>query len=352
MRRNVGHVESGNDVESGSIPPCPIDCSGVSNFRFMNLLRFTPIYQERVWGGRELARVFGRSLPGEGPIGESWELSDRAEAQSVVAEGMMAGKTLNELWTNNRQEVFGPGLANHPAPRFPLLVKILDARDDLSVQVHPPEHQAVRLGGEAKSEMWHVVAAGPGARLYAGLRPGIGRAEFETAIRDGSVADCLAVHPVAAGDALFLPSGRVHAIGAGVLIFEIQQNSDTTYRVFDWNRKGLDGKPREIHIDESLEAIDFTDHHVALWRGEGGGDSVLADCPHFRVVRRDAAAGGVAELEDGDAVVIGVISGSLTTGGSVLRPGDFALAAAGASRVMVAGPDGARWLEAVVPPMS
>lgn len=323
------------------------DCPPKRNERAMNVIRFAPIYQERVWGGRGMESVFGRALPDLGPIGESWELSDREEAQSVVADGPMAGISLHELWTAHRESVFGPGLANHPSPRFPLLVKILDACDDLSVQVHPPADVAARLGGEAKSEFWHVVAATTDARLYAGLRPGIDREAFETALADGAVAGCLAVHPVHVGDSLFLPSGRVHAIGSGVMIFEVQQNSDTTYRVFDWNRMGLDGNPRALHVAESMASIDFADHDVRVTRD--AGDGVLADCAHFRVVRRAAGPDAPAALADGDAVVIGVISGSLESGDTILRPGDFALAVAGSGRAFTAGPDGASWLEAVIP---
>ena len=147
---------------------------------------------------------------------------------------------------------------------FRLLIKILDARDKLSLQVHPPAGQAAELGGEPKTEMWYIAEAAPGAELYVGLKRGVTRAEFEQKIKAGTVAECF--HRVACepGDAMFLPSGRVHALGAGLVIFEIQQNSDTTYRVFDWNRLGLDGKPRELHIPQSLASIDFNDFEPSL----------------------------------------------------------------------------------------
>jgi mannose-6-phosphate isomerase len=148
--------------------------------------------------------------------------------------------------------------------RFPLLCKILDARERLSLQVHPPASTAKKLKGEPKTEMWFIADAAPDASLYVGLKRGVTRAQFEEKIADGSVADCFSRIPVQAGDAMFLPSGRVHAIGDGLVIFEIQQNSDTTYRVFDWNRVGLDGKPRELHIAESLASIDFNDFEPAL----------------------------------------------------------------------------------------
>src|SRR5438045_243203 len=148
--------------------------------------------------------------------------------------------------------------------RFPLLIKILDAQEKLSLQVHPPAHKAVELKGEPKTEFWYVAHADAGAELFVGLKHGVSRREFEAKIRSGTVAECFHRVPVKAGDAMFLPSGRVHALGGGLVIFEIQQNSDTTYRVFDWNRVGLDGKPREVHIEQSLASINFDDFEPSL----------------------------------------------------------------------------------------
>jgi mannose-6-phosphate isomerase len=247
--------------------------------RFDRLLHFTPHYHTRVWGGRRLESVLHRTLPDDQPYGESWELVDRERDQSLVASGPLAGTSLHELWTHRRDEVFGGLLAGAESARFPLLIKILDCSDDLSIQVHPPASVAAVLGGEPKTEMWYVAHADPGARIYAGLRAGVTRERFERALEDGTVADC--VHRVGArtGDSLFVPSGRLHALGGGLLIYEIQQNSDTTYRVFDWNRLGLDGKPRALHVAESLQSIDFTDVEPSLVHG---GD-VLASCEYFRV---------------------------------------------------------------------
>ena len=159
--------------------------------------------------------------------------------------------------------------------RFPLLIKLLDAQEKLSLQVHPPAHLAAELGGEPKTELWHIADAAPGAELFVGLNRGVTRAEFERKLRDGSVAECFHRISVRAGDTMFLPSGRVHAIGAGLVIFEIQQNSDTTYRVFDWNRVGLDGHRRELHLAESLVSIDFNDFEPATLTSP----EVIA--PHF-----------------------------------------------------------------------
>ncbi len=196
------------------------------------------------------------------PIGESWEISDRPGDVSVIANGPLAGKDLRWLMEKHAADLLGG--AQPQRGRFPLLVKILDAQDKLSLQVHPPPAQAAALGGEPKTEMWYIAQAAPGAELYVGLKRGVTRAEFERKIKAGTVAECFHRVPVQPGDAMFLPSGRVHALGAGLVIFEIQQNSDTTYRVFDWNRLGLDGKPRELHIPQSLASIDFSDCEPSL----------------------------------------------------------------------------------------
>jgi len=223
-------------------------------------LTFHPIFKERVWGGRNLERLYQKPLPPKVPIGESWEITDRPEGVSVIANGPLAGKDLRWLMENHREELLG----NVKGERFPLLIKVLDCQETLSVQVHPPANVAEKLKGEPKTEMWYIADATPEACLYAGLKRDATRYDFEHRIQNGTVADVLHRIDVKAGDAMFLPSGRVHAIGAGNVIFEIQQNSDTTYRVFDWNRVGLDGKPREMHVRESLESIDFADFEPEL----------------------------------------------------------------------------------------
>jgi mannose-6-phosphate isomerase len=224
---------------------------------------FEPIFKDRIWGGRELEKLYGKELPAGKPIGESWEVSDRHGDESVIANGPLAGKNLRWLMENHAKEILG-GARPATENRFPILCKILDAREKLSLQVHPPASKAKELKGEPKTEMWYIADAAPDASLYVGLKRGVTRAEFEQKISDGSVADCFHKIPVKAGDTMFLPSGRVHAIGDGLVIFEIQQNSDTTYRVFDWNRTGLDGKPRELHIAQSLASIDFNDFEPKL----------------------------------------------------------------------------------------
>jgi len=293
---------------------CPSESPGLANRRKAGTttgvepITFMPIYMERVWGGRELERVYGRELPTkEAPYGEAWELVDRVEAQSVVDDGPFSGKTLHQLWSKHREEIFGVGMPE--SERFPILLKILDARDDLSIQVHPPAHLAALFGGEPKSEMWMIADCAPGAKLYVGLKRGIDRTAFERAIADGTVADCVHAIEPKAGDSIFIPSGRLHSIGAGVLIHEIQQNSDTTYRVFDWNRRGLDGQPRELHVVPSLASIDFDDIEPCMDVPDG---AILASCPYFIAERIDLAAGETADALDVDRfAILSILTGSL-----------------------------------------
>jgi mannose-6-phosphate isomerase len=219
-------------------------------------LTFEPLFQERIWGGRKLADLLGKNLPQGKRIGESWEIVDRPEAQSIVRQGPLSGRSLHDLWVNFRQELFGK-VPN--APRFPLLIKLLDARETLSLQVHPPQEIAESLGGEAKTEFWYVAAAEPNAEIFVGLRKSMTRDQFENALHSGTVADCVHAIPMKRGAAMFLPSGRFHAIGAGNLLVEVQQNSDTTYRVFDWNRVDDQGKSRQLHVDQALQCIDLND---------------------------------------------------------------------------------------------
>jgi mannose-6-phosphate isomerase len=243
-------------------------------------LIFEPLFMERVWGGRRLETLLGKHLPPGVRIGESWEIVDREEAQSVVHDGPLRGAILHELWCGKREAVFGPGLPN--APRFPLLCKLLDAQERLSVQVHPPAGAAPQLKGEPKTEMWYLLDAMLDSDLYAGLKQGVDRAAFEGALHNGHVAELLHSFPIKAGDAMFIPSGRIHAIGAGNLIVEVQENSDTTYRVFDWNRLGLDGQPRSLQIEESMASIDFQDFEPAVAEPRG---ETLVECAAFRVER-------------------------------------------------------------------
>lgn len=305
-------------------------------------IRFQALYQERVWGGRALASSLGRTLPGTQPIGESWELVDRPEAQSVVVGGVFAGQTLRTVIESKGADVMGP---KYPVSKpFPVLVKWLDCRERLSLQVHPPASVAPELGGEPKTENWYVAETVPGAGLLVGLKKGVSRAQFEKALQDNTLEQCVHRFPVAAGDSIFVESGRLHAIDAGNLILEIQQNSDTTYRVYDWGRVGLDGKPRKMHVTESLKSIKWDDFEPTPTRS-APTSGVLAECAEFRIRRVLLDRGEKLSFAAGEQPrILSVASGALASkagalkrGDNVLLPyaGDFTFEAAEASILLV-----------------
>lgn len=273
------------------------------------ILRFEPIYQERVWGGRALESAFGRTLPAASPIGESWEIVDRPEAQSVVRSGHFAGKTIRALIESNAAELMGPTWKASRA--FPVLVKWLDCCERLSLQVHPPARVASELKGEPKTENWYIAHSTADAHLLVGLRRGVTREQFEKAITGGTLENCIHHFKVAAGDSILVHSGQVHAIDAGNVILEIQQNSDTTYRVYDWGRVGLDGRPRQLHIQQSLRSIQWDDFEPAPVRG-APTSGVIADCPEFRIRRVVLGAGERLSVKAGEQPrLVSVVSGSV-----------------------------------------
>lgn len=293
---------------------------------------FEPLFMPRVWGGRRL-EAWGKALPPGEVIGESWELADREDAQSVVAVGPWAGRTLHDLWVTERQTVFGTrGIASR-APRFPLLVKLLDARATMSVQVHPPAAVAGALGGEPKSELWVVLEADAGAHLFLGLRGGVARAELEERLQaGGDVSELLHRVAIRAGDAAYVPSGRVHAIGAGCVIAEIQQNSDTTYRVYDFDRPGLDGEPRELHVEASLRSIDFSDAEPALLAPKA---TTLVDDEDVLVAARLTLGDDPQPAAPaGECAVLCPLQEDLRLGTTTVPPGRFVLAPAAAALTM------------------
>lgn len=315
-------------------------------------LTFEPRFKERVWGGRSLEIMYGKQLPPGVPIGESWEISDRPGDESVIQNGPLAGRTLRWLMQEHERDVLGDAT---PADgrRFPLLCKILDAREKLSLQVHPPA-RAKHLG-EPKAEMWYIAAAEPGAELFVGLTAGVTRETFERAIALGHVAECFHRIAVRTGDTMFLPSGRVHAIGAGLVIFEIQQNSDTTFRVHDWDRVGLDGRPRELHVTESLASIAFDDFEPPLVKTDPTRAgvfevSVLVDDPLFTVHLVHAKAAGEWRAQPSQLQVLACVNGSVSVRGSgrseTLRAGCFCLMPASLTDAVVESASNARFLVA------
>jgi mannose-6-phosphate isomerase len=254
-------------------------------------LRFEPIYQYRLWGGRRLAGLLTPPLPGDGPIGEAWVLSDRDDHPSRVANGPLKGRTISQLLDQFPEQLLGK-LA-HPVSRFPLLLKFLDAREMLSVQVHPADTHTDLLppGETGKTEAWVVLEAGPKSRIYAGLRPGATAETLRQALTSGTVADHLACFTPKPGDGVFIPAGTVHSLGGGVVVFEVQQNSDVTFRLYDWGHVDAQtGQPRALQVDQALACIDFAE------RAAGPVAPVvevtapvsrerLFDCEYFRLWR-------------------------------------------------------------------
>lgn len=313
-------------------------------------LCFERIALEKVWGGRALASSLGFDLPPDVPIGETWEVVDRAGENSTVRGGMLGGRTLRELMESSAPALLGAARPTADG-RFPLLVKYIDASDDLSVQVHPDDATAAEIGGgaEGKTEAWFIVSAEPGACLYAGLREGVTAEVFAREASGPGVVDLLCRWEVRPGDCVLVPGGTVHAIGKGITLLEVQQNSDTTYRLYDWGRVGLDGEPRETHVEQALRCVAFgtppRPPAPTGWRedGAGVGRAELCRCAHFTMDRLRAA--GEVELDSGGAVRIYAVmdgAGALRTEGGGTLPlarGDTVLvpASAGAHALV---PDG------------
>jgi mannose-6-phosphate isomerase len=252
-------------------------------------LRFHPLYVEKVWGDRRLATCLGRTLPPDRRIGESWEVADHPHGESLLANGPLRGSSFRELMAREGEALLGAYVLARGYDRFPLLVKYIDADDRLSVQVHPDDAYALAHAGEpGKTEMWYILHAAPDAELIAGLCEGVTREDVQRALLTGDPTELLHRFPVRAGDAVFIPAGRIHALLPGLLALEIQQNSDTTYRLFDWHRRGLDGQPRQLHVEQALAAADWSDDAAqpVAEQIESTGEnrrSVLAACDYFAV---------------------------------------------------------------------
>ena len=275
-------------------------------------LRFEPVFRRYLWGGRRLGTVLGKPIGSGDDFAESWEVVDRHDAQSIVRFGPLAGTSLRQLVTDAPDELLGP---HRGCERFPLLFKFLDAHRTLSVQVHPDDRRAARLNPPdfGKTEAWVILDAQPDSRIFAGLRPGCRRADLARALAEGSVEQCLHAFIPAVGDCVFMPAGVVHALGAGLLVAEIQQASDATYRLFDWNRVEADGQPRALHVEEALEAIDYDRGPISPQQAEPTtwqGRQRLVTCDKFLVDRHELA-GPVTLPPDRRARLLVVLAGTM-----------------------------------------
>ena len=306
-------------------------------------LRFEPIFQSMLWGGDRLPGFIRRPAPTADPIGEAWMLSDVDDRVSIVAEGPFAGRSLRDVLAEFRAEIFGAAVPVDG--RFPLLLKFLDARKELSVQVHPDDAQAVALHGpghRGKTEAWVILDADPRtSRLYAGFRAGVNAETFRAAMAAHTTAETLHTFTPKVGDCVFLEAGTVHAIGANILLFEVQQTSDITYRLYDWDRiDAKTGRPRELHVDRALACSNFAAGPCHPVVPQPVGDRhELVSCPHFALHRR----GGDRPMsagEPGRCRVVVAVDGRGTLAGETFRTGDVVLlpASLGAVRIVPDGP--------------
>lgn len=252
--------------------------------------KFEPIKKEKIWGGDNLKKYLNKDIEEGSKIGEIWEVSDHNEDTSIISNGELKGESLHNVLLEYGRELLGSKPADKYLKRFPLLIKFIDANDKLSVQVHPNDEYANKNenGESGKTEMWYIVHAEPGAKLIAGIKPGTTKEEFKELINSDELDTVLHKVEVKTGDVIFIPAGRVHAIMPGIVINEIQQNSDLTYRVYDWGRKGFDGKPRPLHIEKALDVINFDDfapEPARLHYTSVGTNiiSVLTKCLYFQV---------------------------------------------------------------------
>lgn len=250
-------------------------------------IRFVPYLKSVIWGGEKICRYKGIEQT-EANIGESWEISAVPGHESVVAEGSYKGMKITELIECFGPELLGKSVFDRYDGKFPLLVKLIDANDNLSVQVHPDDKLAkARHDSLGKTEMWYIIGADKGAKIFSGLNRQLSPEEYVKMVEDNTIEEALAVHDSHPGDVFFLPAGRVHAIGAGNLLAEIQESSDITYRIYDYDRRDPQGNPRELHTEQAKDAIDYTfyDEYKSAPADSSTADAVIAECDHFKVDR-------------------------------------------------------------------
>jgi len=280
----------------------------------MQYFQFQSIYKCRIWGGRKLETFFKRKLETDELIGESWEIVDRHNEQSTVINGKLAGFTLQQLLQISGKAIMGPHW--NSSLRFPILVKWLDCKDRLSLQVHPPASVAKQLQGEPKTENWYVVESKKETGLLLGLKQTISPEAFRQATLTDTIESCLSRVEINQHDSIFVPSGRLHAIEGGCFLLEIQQNSDTTYRVYDWKRLGVDGKPRELHLEAAIRSIDFADIQPIVKKYQPG-HQILAETNLFRLKQVELDAGEkLFYPSHQEPKIVSIIKGSINILGS------------------------------------
>jgi mannose-6-phosphate isomerase len=331
----------------------------------MHPLKFKPVFQKRIWGGERLRALLGKPAA-SGSIGESWELADLpagtvkgdsaggnpdGSLASTIINGPYRGRALRELLADPRlqTEIMGNAPLSHG--HFPLLVKFLDAKQDLSVQVHPNHaYAASHPDAHLKSEAWYVIHAEPGAKIYKGLKPGVTREDFRAALNRSEVEPLLNAVRVRAGDCHYLPSGTVHALGAGILAAEVQTPSDTTFRVFDWNRLGPDGKPRTLHVEQALECIDFGEPPAVSQQNR----DILVSNEFFTLRRYRASQGTEQQLLSGEPVIWIQLEGQAVinaegAGPTAFTRGETLLLPAALKQARMKAVTDCMWLEATIP---
>jgi mannose-6-phosphate isomerase len=330
----------------------------------MGPLEFEPIIKSIRWGGTRLGSELNKELDGRTDAAESWEIADQPDGRSVVSSGPWRGRTLSSLLDSHAADIFG----DHPShTQFPLLIKFLDAHDRLSLQVHPDNNQAAAYGVDqrGKTEAWFIMAAEPDSQIYAGLKEGVDRQDLENAIVTGRIEACLHRYHVEAGQAVFIPAGTVHAIGEGILLAEVQQQSNLTFRLHDWGRLGADGQPRELHLEQALACIDFDRGPVdcvepkdltaeASCAGRSKCDVVerLVDCDFFTIDRCSAQQSCSIQTR-GQFRILMMTGGQGTLSGTQaeihLEVGKTVLLPAGCESLILEPASSLTWLETFVP---
>jgi len=323
-------------------------------------LKFYEIYKGKIWGGRKIEAVLGKNLPQGKLVGESWEISDHFDDMSVIRNGALEGKTLREVWQADPKGVLGKCYREGHCKYFPLLVKFIDASQDLSVQVHPDDAYAAKFDpncDSGKNEAWYVLAAEPGARITTGMKKGVTQEEFKRLLAAGSFGDCLNSFEAKAGQVIHVAAGTVHALGKGILICEIQQTSDATYRIWDWGRVDENGKPRPLHITHALDVIDFARGPVGPVDAKempGSPGRRLLDTCEFFVIEGIEALEKFTETGPAESFFILICiggSGSIVAEGErySYALGDTVLVPAAVKQVRVEPGEASRFLKTYIP---